>query len=161
MDIVDELLQQWATEHPDLDVSSLGVMVRVQLLAKLAGKRTEHALRRHGLRLWEYEVLSVLRRTGAPYELPSTEIARAVLLTSGAMTTRIDGLEQRGLVRRRSSREDRRSILVRLTAKGRKLIDAAIGSRLDDANLAMEKIPARRRKQLAASLRTILGNFDP
>ena len=90
-DTVDELLAQWADERPGLDVSALGVVVRLQRLGKLLGRRANRALRRHGLKLWEYDVLSVLRRQGRPFALPATDLARLANLTSGAMTTRIDG----------------------------------------------------------------------
>lgn len=155
-DTVDELLQQWAQERPGLDVSALGVVVRLQHLGKLLGRRTNRALKRHGLKHWEYDVLSVLRRQGAPCELPATDIARAVHLTSGAMTTRIDRLEERGLVGRRQSREDGRSVLVRLTADGLTLIDRALETRLADANSAMAHVPPRERRQLAEWLKRML-----
>ena len=155
-DTVDELLQQWADERPGLDVSALGVVVRLQHLGKLLGRRTNRALKRHGLKHWEYDVLSVLRRRGKPYEMPATDIARAVHLTSGAMTTRIDGLEERALVRRRQSEDDGRSVLVRLTASGLTLIDQAIETRLADANSAMAHVPERERRQLADWLRRML-----
>lgn len=159
-DTVDDLVRQWADERPGMDVSALGVVVRLQLIAKLLRQRANRALRRHRLKLWEYDVLSVLRRQGAPYEMPATDIARAAHLTSGAMTTRIDGLEQRGLVRRRQSNSDGRSVLVRLTAAGLKLIDEAMHTRLDDANSAMAHIPPRERRQLAEWLRRMLMELE-
>lgn len=159
-DTVDDLLRQWADERPGMDVSALGVVVRLQVVGKLLQQRANRALKRHGLKLWEYDVLAVLRRQGAPYELPATDIARAAHLTSGAMTTRIDGLEQRGLVRRRQSDSDGRSVLVRLTADGLQLIDLALQTRLDDANSAMAHIPPRERHQLADWLRRMLMELE-
>lgn len=159
-DIVDELLNQWAVERPKMKVSSLGIVVRVQMLGKLLQQRTSDALKKHGLKHWEYDVLSVLRRQGEPFEMPATDIARAALLTTGAMTTRIDGLEERRLVRRRQSKSDRRSVLVRLTAKGKSVVDAAIDSRLEDANRALARIPLKERRQMAANLRHLLLNIE-
>lgn len=155
-DIIDNLLDQWATERPGIDVSSLGVVVRIQVLAKLQQQSATAALKKHGLKLWEYDVLSVLRRQGKPFELPSTEIADAALLTSGAMTTRIDGLEDRGLVLRRRSKNDKRSTLVRLSARGKALVDRAIKTRLDDANEFLLEMPAKDRNMLAALLRNLI-----
>jgi len=159
-DIVDELLDQWAVERPKMNVSSLGVVVRVQLLGKLLQRRTSDALKQHGLKHWEYDVLSVLRRQGGKFEMPATEIARAAMLTTGAMTTRIDRLAERRLVTRRQAKSDRRSVLVRLTAKGKRVVNAAIESRLDDANRALARIPTKDRRQLAASLRHLLLNLE-
>jgi DNA-binding MarR family transcriptional regulator len=159
-DFVDTQLQQWAQEHPQKDVSSLSVVVRLQLLNKLLQRQTTAALSRHGLKHWEYDVLSVLRRQGEPFELPATEIARAAMLTTGAMTTRINGLEARGLVRRRKSKDDGRSVRVRLTIRGRQLIDFAIDTRLDQADEALANISTNDKKRLAADLRRLLLEFD-
>lgn len=159
-DTVDELLTQWSREQPGMDVAPLGVVVRIQMLAKLLQRRTTAALKKHGLKHWEYDVLSVLRRQGEPFELTASEIADAALLTSGAMTTRIDGLESRGLVRRRPSKADGRSVLVRITARGRRQVDAAIASRLQDAVDAMNNIPRQEQRQLADSLRELILGID-
>lgn len=155
-DIVDELLQQWAIERPGIDVSALGVVVRLQMLAKLQKRSTATALKQHGLKYWEYDVLSVLRRQGAPFELPSTELAESALLSSGAMTTRIDGLEKDGLVQRRKSKSDGRMMLVRLTERGKSLVDQAIQTRLDHATELLSDMPVRNRKLLARLLRELI-----
>lgn len=159
-DNVDDLIDQWADTRPGLDVSPLGVVVRLQHLGKLLGNRANRALRRHGLKLWEYDVLSVLRRHGDDCELPATELARQARLSSGAMTTRIDGLEARRLVHRRQSDEDGRSVLVRLSREGRELIDAALATRLDDAADTLARLPAAERRALAGSLRRLLLSVD-
>ena len=159
-DIVDQLLDQWTIERPKSDVSALGVVVRIQMLAKSLHRQTTIALKKHGLKHWEYDVLSVLRRQGTPFEMAATEIARAAMLSSGAMTTRIDGLESRGLVRRRRSRTDRRSVSVRLTTKGKKSIDLAIETRMEDARKVLTNIQGSSRKKLADSLRCLLLDVD-
>lgn len=159
-DIVTELLRQWAVEYPEMDTSALDVVVRIQVLGKLLQRRTARALAVHGLKHWEYDVLSVLRRQGEPFEMPATDIAREALLTSGAMTTRIDGLEKRGLLRRRKSKRDGRSILVGLTKKGQALIDFAIDTRLKDANQAMEMIPPKEKQKLASALQRLSQQAD-
>jgi len=144
-----------------MHVSPLGVVVRIQLLSKLLQQRTTRALKRHGLKHWEYDVLSMLRRQGEPFELPSADIAESALLSTGATTARIDGLEGRGLVSRRRSSSDRRSILVKLTAEGRTIVDAAIESRLEDASDALSMIPIEEQRRLAASLRMLLLAMEP
>lgn len=151
-DIVSELLRQWAVEHPDMDTAALGIAVRIQMLGKLLHGRATRALAVHGLKHWEYDVLSVLRRQGEPYEMAATELAREALLTSGAMTTRIDGLEKRGFLHRRQNRLDGRSVIVRLTPKGLQIVNDAIHTRLEDANHSLAVFPSEERKQLAELL---------
>ena len=155
-DTVDNLLSQWRAERPDLDVSALGIAIRVEMLAKLMRRGTTRNLARVGLKPWEYDVLSALRRQGEPYQLPARELALASLLTAGAMTTRIDHLEHRQLVRREPDPDDRRGILVSLTKKGLALVDRAIEVRLKAAEADTCCLGRRERTGAEAALRQLL-----
>ena len=159
-DTVDRLLQQWHSERPDLDLSELGIAIRIDMLAKLMGRSTARNLSRIGIKTWEYDVLSALRRQGEPYELPATELAKAALLTSGAMTTRIDHLENKQLVRRRPDPDDRRGVRVCLTRKGLVLIDRAIEARLTAAGSAVECLSKKERTAAEAALRRLLCSLE-
>lgn len=159
-DHVDTLIQQWAKELPRMDTNALAAVVRIQRLAKLLQRRTTRALAKHGLKPWEYDVLSVLRRQGTPFQMAATDIAHAALLSTGAMTTRIDGLESRGLVKRRASKKDGRSVIVQLSPKGKKEIDAALTTRLEDVNLVLEGLPGTSRKTLNQALRQVLAILE-
>ena len=155
-DSVDRLLEQWRQERPELDVSGLGLAVRIELLAKLLRRGTERSLAKVGLKIWQYDVLSALRRQGPPFELPATELARASLLTSGAMTTRIDHLEDNGLVERKPDPKDRRAVRVCLTLRGREVIDDAIDSRLRAAEQSVKELDFGERAAVEAGLRKLL-----
>ncbi len=160
-DSVDEILEQWSEERPDLDTSSLGVVIRIMALYKAFLRQATSALEEVGLELWEYDVLSALRRQGPPFLLPATGLARETDLSSGAMTNRIDRLESRRLVRRQPDAADRRGVNVSLTARGKRLIDAAIRHRLDAARDSLQTISAAERLQLAKLLRAVvLGNQE-
>jgi DNA-binding MarR family transcriptional regulator len=155
-DTVDRLLKQWRLERPELDVSPLGVAIRIDMLAKLMRRDTAENLEKLGLKTSEYDVLSVLRRQGEPYELPMTELARCSLLTSGAMTSRIDLLIGKGLVRRDPDPDDRRGVRVRLTGRGVKLVDRAIGSRLNAAEASVGHLSRKERLAAESALRKLL-----
>ncbi len=155
-DQVDRLLDQWHEARPELDVSGLSVAVRIELVAKLLRRGTEKALAKVGLKSWQYDVLSALRRQGQPFELPATELARASFLSSGAMTTRIDHLESQGFVERRPDPNDRRGVRVRLTMRGRKAVDAALTARLTAADSSVSNLSSRERRQVESSLRKLL-----
>jgi DNA-binding MarR family transcriptional regulator len=154
-DVVDLLLRQWGRERPELDVSGLSVVVRIQLLAKMLRRQTERQLAPLGLEVWEYDVLAALRRQGRPFELPATALARETLLSTGAMTNRIDRLEERGAVRRRHDPADRRCILVSLTSAGRRLVDEAIQRRLEAADETLSALSRAERRRLADLLRML------
>jgi DNA-binding MarR family transcriptional regulator len=159
-DLVDDLLGEWAQQRPELDCGALGVVVRVQLLAKLLCDSAEESLAEFGLKLWEYDVLSALRRQGKPYEMLASELARDSLLTSGTVTTRIDGLEARSLVQRRPDQNDRRTINIRLTKQGLGVINDAIGTRISSANNQLRCLTNTERHQVSAALRKVLQGMS-
>ena len=154
-DTVDDILGQWSLERPELDTASLGVVIRVMSLYKAFRALATKALEPLGLELFEYDVLSALRRQGRPFALPATGLARATGLSSGAMTNRVDILEERGLVRRRKDKKDRRGVVVSLTPKGKQIIDRAIQLRLDAADEGLTGITAAEMQELARLLRKV------
>ena len=155
-DSVDIMLNQWSLERPELDTSALSVVVRILMLNKTFSRQATSALTPLNLELWEYDVLSALRRQGDPFELAATELARVTALSTGAMTNRIDKLEARRLVSRRATPGDRRGVKVRLTSSGIRMIDDAIQSRLDAANIGVHGLTKKERVSLASLLRKVV-----
>ncbi len=155
-DPVDDILEQWSDERPELDAASLGVVIRVMSLYRTFLRQATTALQPLQLELHEYDVLAALRRQGKPYELAASALAAETGLSTGAMTNRVDKLEQRKLVRRRADKTDRRGVNVSLTANGVRMIDAAIGLRLDAADKSLASLGAAERKRLAALLRKVV-----
>jgi DNA-binding MarR family transcriptional regulator len=154
-DAVDDILEQWAAERPELDPASLGVVIRVMSLYRAFHRQATAALKPLGLELFEYDVLSALRRQGKPFQLSATALARQTGMSTGAMTNRIDKLEDRGLVVRRTGETDRRSVVVSLSREGRRLIDAAILLRLEAADASLQGISTAERRRLADLLRKV------
>ena len=155
-DHVDGVLRQWQDTRPDLDVSPLAILSRVMLLSKHIEKNRKMVLAPFGLDTWSFDVLASLRRQGEPFSLTPTELRRGSILTSGAMTNRIDRLEERSLVERVPNPHDRRAILVRLTAKGLELIDEAVIARLEGADNFASRLGEQDRDQLTHLLRKLL-----
>jgi len=125
-DEVDDLVAAWHSERPDLDVEPLQVLSRVSRLARHLDRARRAAFAGHGLELWEFDVLSALRRQGAPYQLTPGALLHATLVTSGTMTNRVDQLAEAGLVRREPNPQDRRGVLVSLTPAGLDRVDSAL-----------------------------------
>jgi DNA-binding MarR family transcriptional regulator len=155
-DIIDQLQEDWSLQRPDLDTAAMGVVLRIQALDKIFGDQAAARLQQFGLYWWQYDVLSALRRQGPPFELAATELAEAGMLTSGAMTNRIDRLEQTGLVRRLHDSRDRRRVLVQLTEAGIERVDLATRARFETAAAALACLGARQRQQLSNLLRRLL-----
>jgi DNA-binding MarR family transcriptional regulator len=154
-DVVDDILEQWSEERPELETGSLGVVIRVMSLSRAFLRQATEALAPLDLELFEYDVLSALRRQGAPYALPATGLAKETGLSSGAMTNRIDKLEERELVTRKADKSDRRAVIVSLTTMGKRTIDDAIQLRLDAADESLQGLSDNERSDLAALLRKV------
>ena len=155
-DPVDQQLKQWRKERPDLDTSGLAIINRISMLSKLIRSRTRMALRPMNLETWEFEVLSALRRQGNPYELPPSVLAKMFMLTTGAMTNRIDRLEERDLVERKPHPEDRRALYISLTQKGVDLIDRAIEVRAQEAAKTVNCLKEPERIELGHLLSALV-----
>lgn len=117
-DEVDRLVAAWRRERPDLDVEPLEVLSRVSRLARHLDRARRIAFSEHNLEPWEFDVLTSLRRAGAPYQLSPGQLLTQTLVTSGTMTNRIDRLTKKNLVERLPDPSDRRGVLVRLTPRG-------------------------------------------
>jgi DNA-binding MarR family transcriptional regulator len=159
-DTIDRLQEDWSAQRPDLDPEPMGVVLRIQALAKILGEQTAARLQKYDLQWWQYDVLSTLRRQGAPFMLPATALAESAMLTSGAMTNRIDRLEEEGLVRRQKDDSDRRKVLVQLTDKGLQLIETATEARFETAMDALESLSAKQRHALSNLLRLVLTSQE-
>ena len=155
-DIVDKIIGQWQSERPDLDARCMGIVGRILRLAGHLERRANERLKEFDLAIWAFDVLGTLRRRGKPYSMTPTELMKSVMLSSGAMTNRIDRLEEVGLIERIPDERDRRSLQVRLTAKGRKVIDAATPVRFEEAWEPLRHLSQREQTVLASLLRKVL-----
>ncbi|WP_119301072.1 MarR family winged helix-turn-helix transcriptional regulator [Dongia deserti] len=103
----------------------------------------------------EFQVLAALRRRD-PLPMRATELARAAILTTGAMTAVLDRLEEEGLVRREIDSEDRRARRVTITEKGRTIIDRALDQRMARHRALNAVLTIDERETLSAILRKLL-----
>ncbi len=155
-DAVDQILDQWGRERPDLDCSPMGVIGRITQLQREVYLAQRATFARHGLDAPSFDVLAALRRSGPPYQLTPPALMRTALVTSGAITQRLDRLEEKGLITRERSRDDGRAVVVTLTAAGRAALDAALPDHLETEHRLLEGLPVADREQLAALLRRLL-----
>ena len=154
MDEIDRIVEQWNRERPDLDVSPTHTLQRITRLGLLQAASFARVFARHGISFGEYLVLAALRRAGPPYRCTPTYLA--VILSSGAMTNRLDRLEAMGLVERQPDPTDRRGRMVALTDRGLELVDEAVIDHLENEERLLRALDDRERKQLAGLLRKLL-----
>jgi DNA-binding MarR family transcriptional regulator len=160
-DEVDRIVEAWLRERPDLDVTPLTILSRVLRLARHLDLARGSAFAEHDLEGWGFDVLSALRRAGAPYELSPGQLIAQTLVTSGTMTNRVDRLAARGLVSRGPDPRDRRGVKVTLTSAGRAVVDAALSDLLDRERILLNQLPSADREHLAELLRRLLSPFEP
>ena len=154
-DEVDDILTAWRSERPDLDVSPMAVLSRVSRLAGVLSERRAEVFARHQLLAYEFDVLAALRRAGEPYELTPGQLVTATHVTSGTMTNRVDKLVDKKWVRRRADGDDGRVVRVRLTAAGRRRVDAALADLLDAERDLLAVLTPTARDRLASTLRAV------
>lgn len=123
---VDRIAQSWAMERPDIDFWLAGFFLRIEYAHVLHERRMAGIAKEAGVSVGELHVLLALRRNGPENAMRPTDLFRDLLITSGAITKRLDSLKAANLIERVAAEEDRRSELVRLTAAGRRIADAAI-----------------------------------
>ena len=129
-DEVDLILSDWATARPDLDLAPLAVFSRMTRVTRHLDRARAQAFARSGLTAWEFDVLAVLRRGGAPFRQSPKTLVRQTMVSSGTMTNRIDRMASRGLVRRLTDPNDGRGVLVEMTDQGQTLVALGHGVRL-------------------------------
>ncbi|MEV6549119.1 MarR family transcriptional regulator [Streptomyces sp. NPDC051597] len=158
-DHVDLLLAQWGERRPDLDVSPMAVIGRLKRLSRLIETELRRTFAEHGLDPASFDVLATLRRSAPPHLLTPAELMRSAMVTSGAVSQRLDKLEERGLVTRSPSPTDGRVVQVALTPEGRALIDRALPDHLATEERLLAALAPDRRDALADTLRELLESL--
>lgn len=154
-DAIDLFTEHWNRERPDVDVAPMAVIGRIQRLSRLLEQELKKFFAGHGLELWEFDMLATLRRSGGTKGLTAGALNQVAMLTSGAITNRIDRLAAKGLVERAPCPEDRRAILVRLTEPGRTLVDELLPLHMANEQRLLTTLDQQDRGQLGDLLRTL------
>jgi DNA-binding MarR family transcriptional regulator len=160
-DHVDQMVDAWARIAPDLDVTPLAVAGRLLRCAALLERMIDEALRPFGLSFSDFDVINTLRRRGDVDGTNPKVLAASALVTSGAMTARLDRLERAGLLERRPDLSDRRAILVRLTPAGQERSTRALDAVLAADRRFLEPLDAGDHHAVAATLKRLLLRAEP
>lgn len=156
MDQIDRIVTLWRRARPDLAFDSTEVIGRVVRLEYFITRRVLQDLARYDLNVGEFDVLAALRRHPPYFQLSPNQLQAMVLISSGALTNRINRLESRGLVSRAQADHDRRGVIVTLTDEGFKVVEEAVKYHLAaEAELAAT-LTGEERQQFAALLKKML-----
>ncbi|MBT2386748.1 MarR family winged helix-turn-helix transcriptional regulator [Streptomyces sp. ISL-11] len=158
-DHVDKILAQWAEQAPDLDASPMAVIGRIKRLARIVEGELRTAYSGHGLDAAAFDVLATLRRSPAPHHLTPAELMRSSMVTSGAVSQRLERLEERGLITRTRSEDDGRSVRVALTDAGRDLVGKALVDNVATQDRLLSGLTPAQRDRVARDLRRLLESL--
>lgn len=158
-DSIDKMLDVWVREISGLDRLTEGIVERIGMLARYFDHSMDTTLAEFGIDRRTHRVLARLRYQGPPYRLSAGELADGLGLSSGAMTNRLDRLEEAGLVRRLSDPDDRRGVLVEPTKAGHAAWDSATDTQAGREALIASALTKAEKEQLHALLRRLMRAF--
>lgn len=158
-DIIDDLVNDWKKERPELDAQAMHVVGRILKLGKTLEKRANQSLSSCGIHYTDLDVLATLRRSGFPFELSPKELMKSVLITSGAMTALLDRLTKLKLIYRSPDSNDGRIKRAGLTKKGILVIDDAIEIRFKEAENSIDILTKEEQKKLIPLLKKLMHSL--
>src|SRR6476646_2270363 len=159
-DTTDRVLSGWEETRPDLAVGALQVTARLSRIGPHLARRQDEVFGRFGLSRGEVGALSALRSAGPPYRLSPTRLAKGLMLSSAGITSRIDRLERRGLVRRLDDPDDRRGVIIELTDEGREIVDEAVAALAISDRQLLDRLDPQEVDQLEGLLRKVLALLE-
>ncbi|PYC73035.1 MarR family transcriptional regulator [Streptomyces tateyamensis] len=159
-DALDVITDQWAGERPDLDLVPIALIGRLKRVHQHVDQGMRDHFAQYGLDVSEFDVLATLRRSAPSYQLTAGALLQSAMVTSGAITNRVDRLVAKGLVERRPSPTDRRAVLIGLTPAGWELIDSMLTGHVANEERLIGALTGEERAQLSALLGKLLRTYE-
>ncbi len=158
-DFVDRMLDEIHAETPDVDTRPMAAISRVLRAAMFFQAAINRIAGKAGLTYRELLLLAALRRAAPSFCLNPGQLLKECFAPSSTMTRQLDRLASLGLVERKPDPNDRRGVLVKLTTRGRRLIDSTLtlGVLSDERELqAIHKLKPDRIESLNRTLHELL-----
>ncbi len=155
-DAVDLIIEQWALVRPDLDVAPMEVLGRLSRASRLVEVQQDRVYAEYGLNRGEFDILATLRRAAGSTGMTAGDLARSSMVTSGAITNRIDRLIAKHHVTRDVDLANRRAVLIALTPAGRSLIDQVVTAHVENEQHLIAALTHHQQNDLADLLRQLL-----
>lgn len=157
-DSVSRILAQWERVRPGLDLAPMGLIGRLTRVSQGLATEIQRVFAEHDLRTGEFDVLATLVRSGSgPRGLTAGELTEGAMVTSGAITNRLDRLVAKGLITRETDPANRRSVRVALTPAGRQRADEALAAHLENEERLLEALDVEQRERLDGLLAVLLA----
>ena len=159
-DSIDRFIEASLALFPGVDAETEGVVDRIHKISKYVKRMTERTVATFGLNVGEFHTLVKLRVAPA-HTSSAGDLAEHLDLSTGAMTNRLDGLEEHGLITRERAETDRRSVLVTLTSKGADVLVQAVEAAAKEEQAVLAALSDAQRRQLNGLLRTLVLATEP
>ena len=159
-DSIDPQLEVWGRELPSLDLETEGIVERIWRLENHLARSMKETLDVYDLNQGEWRLMGHLRYSGPPYRGKPGKLAKHLGLSSGAMTNRLDNMEQRGLIQRLDDPDDRRGVIVELTDAGQRLWEESVGTQAQKEALVAAALHEDEKRALNDLLRRLIHAFE-
>ena len=156
-ELIDETVSSWGEQRPDLDFEAMRVALGINVVTAQYAEIYGNLVKSLGITLGEFDVLATLRRNGKRGVLTPKELARVAMISPSGLTNRLTRLEKMGHIERQMDPTDRRSSLVRLTAKGAKTADVAIERLSAEMNAVFHGLNKRDLEAFTRVIEALLG----
>jgi DNA-binding MarR family transcriptional regulator len=159
-ELVDAIFAQWQAERPDIDTTPVhvyGLIARIQLQST---GFIDEVLAPLDLTRGTFDVLTALRRAGAPYALTPKQLTQSLLLSGAGLTSRLNKLEEQTFIARLPEPADRRTLRVQLTAAGETVINRAIPLVFEAQRQRLAPLGAEGLQRLVAELTRFAEAID-
>ena len=157
------IAMQWQSERGDLDLDNFLLAIYFMRLGTLVDRAYDrHCQKEYGIGGGDMRVMLALRRSGPPYVKRPTDLFRALLVTSGAITKKVDRLEAVGFVERLADPSHAGGFLVQLTKKGLQVVENAVEYLAKQSVLApaMASLSTEERKRGSAFALRVLSALE-
>jgi len=152
---IDDILQQWNRERPDIDPTPMAICGDIWRAADVLRQGVMANLKNYDLDFPQFDVVLTLRRQGKGKTLSPSHLAKEMMLSTSAMTNRLDRLEKRGLIKRINDPNDRRGLKIALTDEGFDLTEGLVVSHVATEEKMLESLSQEEGEQLRALLAKI------
>ena len=159
-DWTDRLLSSWTEVEPWFEAGTYNVTARISRIALHIARHQEEVFGRFGLNRGDVGVLSALRFARPSNQLSPTQLFKGLMMSSAGITSRLDRLEKRGLVRRERHPNDRRGVLVELSDEGRRVLDEAVKANTEAEREMIATLDQVEAGQLASLLKKMLAGLE-
>jgi len=154
--VMENILAQWRRERPDIDPAPMAVCGDVWRVGETLKQGVLANLSGSDLDFPAFDVILTLRRQGRGKTLSPSELAKDRMLSTSAMTNRLDRLEKRGLIERQIDPNDRRGLRVILSEEGFNLAEKLVVSHVKTEEGMLAALTTEEREQL----RILLGKIN-